>query len=67
MVGITCLSEMMETGPASALTGWNLSRRMSMNGLLWRSPRSGDTWAESVLNFAKENLAPSSRYGYDVY
>jgi hypothetical protein len=57
------LSEVMETGPASALTGWNLSGRMSMNGLLWRSSRSGDTWAESVLNFAKENLAPSAGIG----
>jgi hypothetical protein len=57
------LSEIMEIGPPSALTGWNISSRMSMNGLIWRSPRSGDTWSEYTLNFAKENLAPGAGMG----
>ena len=57
------LSEIMEIGPASALSGWNISSRMSMDGLLWRSSRTGDTWSEDVLNFAKANFAPGAGIG----
>jgi hypothetical protein len=57
------LSEVIELGPTSALSGWNISSRMSMDGLLWRSSRTGNTWSESALNFAKANFAPGAGMG----
>jgi hypothetical protein len=57
------LSEVAELGPTSVLSGWNISSRMSMDGLLWRSSRTGNTWSESALNFAKANFAPGAGIG----
>jgi len=53
------LSEVLEKGPASALTDMNIGSRTSYDGLWFREAKMGATTKETVLNFLAANLGPS--------
>jgi hypothetical protein len=57
------LNEVLEKGPASALTDINIGSRTSYDGLWFREAKMGATTKEAVLNFLAANLGPSISVG----
>lgn len=57
------LNEVLEKGPASALTDMNIGSRTSYDGLWFREAKMGATTKETVLNFLAANLGPSISVG----
>ena len=57
------LSSIIESGPISALSDQNWSRRTQFNNLWYQQGLKGDTTAESVKNFVLANLGPGVSLG----
>jgi len=58
--------EIAERGLVSELSGTSLGPRVSLNGLWFREPREGRTWAETSQNWLMDNFAPSLSNGMNI-
>ena len=58
--------EIAERGAVSELSGISLGPRVSLNGLWFREPREGRTWAETAQNWLIDNFAPSLSNGMNI-
>ena len=60
------LSEVIERGPVSALSGVNLASRTAYNDMWWRKGREGKNWAETVQNYLFDNFSPGLSTGFNL-
>ena len=60
------LSTIVEKGPISALTNWNIGSRTSFDGMWFREAKPGKTAVETVQNTILANLGPGATTGINA-
>lgn len=60
------LSEVLEKGPISMLSGMNIGSRTSFDGIWFREAKPGKTTQETVQNYILENLGPGASVGLNM-